>query len=204
MREFIKKHPIIAILRNTSEDVLEDLANSLYKGGIRAFEISFSHTGAAEQLSRLRHLLPADAVLGAGTILTLNQARQSVENGAKFLLSPSTNVEILQYCQSNSIKLLPGVFSPTDVSIALSYGFSTLKLFPVRQFAEGYIRDLQGPFPGTEYIAVGGVSPANAKVYLESGFLGVGIGSSLVRKELLRDKKWEQISEEIRGVIKSI
>jgi 2-dehydro-3-deoxyphosphogluconate aldolase/(4S)-4-hydroxy-2-oxoglutarate aldolase len=89
--------------------------------------------------------------------------------------------------------LIPGIFSPSDVSLCLSYGYNLLKLFPANIFPLSYIRDLKGPFPQTEYIAVGGVNEKNYKNFLSAGYVGVGIGSNLFPKKFVLNNDWDSI-----------
>lgn len=204
MHNIIKKHPVIAILRSTPQEDLEAYTSALYDGGLRAFEVSFSSETAASQLKWMKEHMAPDTCIGAGTILTRKDAESALQAGADFFLSPSSNPEVLDYCRTNRIPLLPGVFSPTDVSICLSYGFHTLKLFPAADLPLQYIKSLKGPFPNTEFVAVGGVTPQNTSMYLNSGFVGVGIGSSLVDKTLFREKNWTQITQNIRLFLDSL
>lgn len=204
MHNIIKKYPVIAILRSTPQEDLEAYTSALYEGGLRAFEVSFSSEMAVSQLEWMKKHMPSDTCIGAGTILTRESAKTAVQAGADFVLSPSTNPEVLDYCRENEIPLLPGVFSPTDVSVCLSYGFHTLKLFPAAEFPLQYIKSLKGPFPNTEFVAVGGVTPQNTSTYLNSGFSGVGIGNSLVNKSLFQEKNWKQITENIQLFLNSL
>lgn len=201
MKTLMKEHSVIAILRDIADNDLIDYLHSLYAGGLRAFEISFSNSSAPAQVERARDYMPADAYIGAGTVLTKRDARTAMDAGADFLLSPSTNPEVLSYCAAQELRLLPGVFSPTDVSVCLEYGFRTLKLFPASSHQPAYIKALQGPFPQTEYVAVGGVSPANAADYRKAGFVGVGIGSSLVDAEDFHRKNWDEITLGIQSFL---
>ena len=134
MKNIIAKYPVVAILRKTPQEDLKAYTSSLYDGGLRCFEVSFSAPDAAEQLAWMKKNMPEDVCLGAGTILNAEQAKQAVEAGATFLLSPSTNEEVLAYCAEHQIPFLPGVFSPTDVSVCVRYGFTMLKLFPASNF----------------------------------------------------------------------
>ncbi len=204
MKNLIKKNPVISILRNTPDSDLPNYANSLYEGGLRSFEVSFSAENAVSQLKWMKQNMPEDTIIGAGTILTEKDAALAVEAGADFLLSPSTNLEVLSYCAKNKIPFLPGVNTPTDVSICLQYGFNTLKLFPAGDLPIGYIKSLRGPFPNTEYVAVGGISPQNTPNYLQAGFIGVGIGSSLVNKKLFQEKNWSQITRDIHTFMSTL
>ena len=198
LKDLIKKFPIIAILRNTPDKDLEDYINCLYEGGLRSFEVSFTTQNAVSQLKWMKQNMPKGTIIGAGTILTEKNAAMAIDAGADYLLSPSTDEKILRYCRDNKIRFMPGVYSPSDVSACLEYGYSTLKLFPAGHLPNGYIKSLKGPFPDTEYVAVGGVSPTITIEYIDEGFVGVGIGSSLIDKKLLEEKSWAMITNDIK------
>jgi 2-dehydro-3-deoxyphosphogluconate aldolase/(4S)-4-hydroxy-2-oxoglutarate aldolase len=198
MKDLLKQHPVIAILRHTPDEDLECYVRSLYEGGIRSFELSFTTKDAISQLKWMKRNMPKDTFIGAGTILTEKDAAIAAEAGADYLLSPSTDVKVMEFCSEHKIRFMPGVFTPSDVSVCQSYGYKTLKLFPAGNLTKGYIKSLKGPFPDTEYVAVGGVSPANAMEYFNEGYVGVGIGSSLVNKRLFEEKNWRQISCDIK------
>lgn len=202
MHNIIQQHRVIAILRNTPSEDLKDYVQALYDGGLRAFEVSFSAKEAADQLSWVKEHLPADACVGAGTILSADSAREALQAGADFMLSPSSDVPVLEFCRTREIPLLPGVFSPTDVSLCLSYGYHTLKLFPAADLPLHYIKSLKGPFPQAEFVAVGGITPENSIDYFRAGFAGVGIGSALTDKILFSQKNWAKITENIRDFLK--
>jgi Entner-Doudoroff aldolase len=204
MENLIKNNPIIAILRNTPDDILLDYAKSLYNGGLRAFEISYTTKNAASQIRAIKANLPKDILIGAGTILTLKDTLSAQDAGVDFMLSPATNIEILEFCADNHIDFLPGVFTPTDVSICLKYGFSTMKLFPANSLPLNYAKNLQGPFPHTNYVAVGGISPTNTAAYLKNGYCGVGIGSSLVDNHDFEHQNWDTITNNIHSFIDSL
>ncbi len=197
MKEIITLYPVMAILRNVNDEDLLNYVTALYDGGIRSYEVSYTTPGAGQQINTLKGHFGDQMLVGAGTVLTVDAARDAIANGADFLLSPSTDTAILEYCRDHNLAFMPGVYSPSDVSAALSYGCHVLKLFPAADLPMDYIRNLKGPFPDTEYVAVGGVSPANASEFLKNGFAGVGIGGSLVNKEDFKNKNWEKITADI-------
>lgn len=194
MRQIIEKHPIMGILRNVSDEVLIPYTAALYEGGIRSLEISFTTVNASKQIKAIKTHFPKDITVGAGTILTPAQAEEALESGAEFLLSPSTDIPVLRFCQEHNTAFLPGVFSPSDISTALSYGFDMLKLFPAGELPMHYLKSLKGPFPQADFIAVGGVTPENITTFLSHGYKGVGIGSSLTPNELIMSGNWQEIA----------
>lgn len=204
MERIISKHRVVAILRKIPMENLADYTRSLYDGGLRCFEVSFSAPGAAEQIAWMKANLPADACVGAGTVLTVEQAKAAEAAGADFQLAPSTNPEVMDYCRGKDIPFMPGVFSPTDISVAIARGCKVLKLFPADSLPMNYCKAMQGPFPDTRYVAVGGVSPKNAADFLKAGYAGVGFGSSLARKELIETGNWSQITAEVAAFLNSL
>lgn len=203
MRELIKKHPIIAIFRHLSLEQTIPFAEAIYAGGIHAFEIAFNSQYAAKQIRLLRDHFGDRALIGAGTTITVERAKEAVDAGAQFLLTPSANPDVLAYAAKYKIKLLPGVMTPTDVDLCWQHGFKTLKLFPAASLPANYVKDLKGPFDDTEYVAVGGVTPDNLVDFKSQGFVGVGIGSSLVPNQLLEPFNKEAIRSHIQNITKN-
>lgn len=204
MRKIINAHPVIAILRNTPDELLLPYVAALFEGGIKSFEISFTTPDAARQIEMVKEHLPDEVLVGAGTILTPAEADESMKAGADYLLSPAADTAVLKHCQKLSVPFMPGVYSPSDVSTCLAFGFHTLKLFPADALPDNYIKSLKGPFPQAEFVAVGGVTSGNAAAYFKNGFIGVGIGSSLAAKDALAAKNWNRITTDITCLFESI
>ena len=97
---------------------------------------------------------------------------------------------MFSYCAENDIALLPGVLTPTDVATSLQFGYKTMKLFPAGSMPRHYVKDLQGPFDGTNYMAIGGVSPANIREFFDAGCISVGLASSLMPKDAVAANDW--------------
>lgn len=199
-----RQHRICAILRGVAPEQALDYAKALYAGGIRLFEVAVNGREAYGQIDSLRRHFGDRAYVGAGTVINRERCIQAREAGAQFFLTPSASVPTLEFCRNHQIPLLPGVMTPSDVDICLSYGFRVMKLFPAGVMPEGYIRQLKGPFNDTEYVAVGGVSPRNMKMFLAQGYIGAGIGSSLADPEWLREGRWEKIGDFIKEQMKGL
>ena len=197
MLSTIKKEKIIAILRNIPSDKVVDLVKAISLQGINVLEVSLMDEESFCQIEKIKKHFGSKMTIGAGTVLSVESAKKAMDIGSDFLFAPSSDRQVLDYCAKNSIKFIPGVFTPSDVSLCLSYGYKLLKLFPANVFPLNYIKSLKGPFPTTEYIAVGGVNGDNYNDFLSSGFVGVGIGSSLFPKELIAKGDWHAISKNI-------
>lgn len=201
MEQLFRNHKICAILRGLPDDVCIPYAKAAYQGGIRIFEVAMNSEHAARQLEMLIMNLGRDAIVGAGTVTDIGRCEEAKAAGAAFILTPSVSVSVLKYCSSHNIPLLPGVMTPSEVALCVEYGYRTMKLFPAGDLPPAYIKSLKGPFDGTEYVAVGGVRSDNIKMFLDNGFIGVGIGKGLIPDEFGKKGMWEESASYVREMI---
>ena len=176
--DLVSKHPLLAILRNVPLEKTIDYAEAAVQGGAPFFEVALNSPHALEQITMLRTHFGDRCTVGAGTAITVERCKAALDAGAQFLLTPGTPLDVFNYCAENDIALLPGVLTPTDVATSLQFGYKTMKLFPAGSMPRHYVKDLQGPFDGTNYMAIGGVSPANIREFFDcqqrgTGFLNV-------------------------------
>lgn len=191
MYEIIAKNPLLAILRNVPLEKTIDYAEAAVQGGAPFFEVALNSPDALKQITMLRTHFGDRCYVGAGTAITVERCKAAVDAGAQFLLTPGTPLDVFEHCAKNEIAMLPGVLSPTDVATSLEFGYSTMKLFPAGSMPMKYVKDLQGPFDGTNYVAIGGVSPDNIGDFMKAGYLGVGLASSLMPKAAVAANDWE-------------
>lgn len=204
MKNILEHNKICAIMRNVPLEKTLDYAEAVYNGGICMFEVAMNSHDAVRQIEMMRERFGDEAYVGAGTVITQARCEAAREAGAQFFLTPSATVGTMEFCRRYDIPLLPGVLTPTDVAVCLEYGYSIMKLFPAGDMPPSYIKSLKGPFDGTEYVAVGGVSVDNIGEFLAQGFIGVGIGSSLIPKEYVKNNEWEKASEHIRKIVEQV
>lgn len=204
MKKILEHNKICAIMRNVPLEKTLDYAEAVYNGGIRMFEVAMNSHDAVRQIEMMRGRFGDEAYVGAGTVITQARCEAARQAGAQFFLTPSATVGTMEFCRRYDIPLLPGVLTPTDVAVCLEYGYSIMKLFPAGDMPPSYIKSLKGPFDGTEYVAVGGVSVDNIGDFLAQGFIGVGIGSSLIPKEYVKNNEWEKASEHIRKIVEQV
>lgn len=204
MKKILEHNKICAIMRNVPLEKTLDYAEAVYNGGIRMFEVAMNSHDAVRQIEMMRRRFGDEAYVGAGTVITQARCEAARQAGAQFFLTPSATVGTMEFCRRYDIPLLPGVLTPTDVAVCLEYGYSIMKLFPAGDMPPSYIKSLKGPFDGTEYVAVGGVSVDNIGEFLAQGFIGVGIGSSLIPKEYVKNNEWEKASEHIRKIVEQV
>ncbi len=200
----VMDNPLLAIMRNVPFEKTIPYAEAIVKGGVKFFEVAMNSPSACEQIKMLREHFPDDVYIGAGTAITLKKAEDAVNAGAQFLLTPSSDRDVILYCEENKVPMMPGVMTPTDVSFCVQHGFKTLKLFPAGDLPPGYIKSLKGPFDGTEYVAIGGVTPDNIGSFFKNGFIGVGLSSAILPKQYVAEDRWEEGSAYVAELLKRI
>lgn len=178
----------MAILRRIEPQArLLDLVASLADDGVRVFEVTFDGPTAADDLvavrDRLAGLGDRDAVVGAGTVRTLETLDQAVDSGAAFVVGPTLDPVILDGALGRGVPVIPGAYSPTEIAQSWERGATFVKLFPASSLGASHVRELRGPFPDIELIATGGIDAASARAFLDAGCVAVGVGSALVRAD---------------------
>ena len=181
--------------------VLEDakdavpLADALVKGGLPCAEVTF-RTAAAEESSRLMCEKYPEMLVGAGTVLTKEQVDRAVAAGAKFIVSPGLDAEIVDYCLEKEIPVLPGCITPSEVAQAVKRGLKTVKFFPAEQ-AGGLpmIKAMAAPYTMVKFMPTGGISAKNLKDYLEFDKIICFGGSWMVKGDMIKNKEFDKIAE---------
>ena len=204
MKEIVSQNPLLAIMRNVPMELILEYAGAILEGGVSFFEVALNSPHALEQITMLKREFGDRAHIGAGTAITVERAKAAVEAGAEFLLSPSTDEEVLSYCAAQGIPMLPGALTPSDVTKCLKYGFSIIKLFPAGDMPKGYIKSLKGPLDETEYVAIGGVNRDNLADFIRQGYLGVGLGSNILPKEAVANCDWKAASQYVADLLSII
>lgn len=137
------------------------LADALSEGGIRCLEVTFRAAGAAEAIAAIRSSRP-DVLVGAGTVLTTEQADAALGAGAQFIVSPGTNPRVVEHVLSRGGRMLPGIATPSEIEANLERGLQLMKFFPAQALGGvSFLRSMQGPFRGVGFVPSGGVTAAN-------------------------------------------
>jgi 2-dehydro-3-deoxyphosphogluconate aldolase/(4S)-4-hydroxy-2-oxoglutarate aldolase len=183
--------PVVAI-----EDAKDApaLGDALIAGGLPCAEITFRTVAAAESIRTLASQFP-DLLVGAGTLLSVEQAQNAIESGAKFLVTPGFDAEVVDYCLSQRIPIYPGVATPTEINMALKMGLNILKFFPAEALGGiATLKAIAAPYGNVRFIPTGGINQQNLVEYLsQSTVLACG-GSWLVKKTSIADGEFETIT----------
>ncbi|MEU8663711.1 bifunctional 4-hydroxy-2-oxoglutarate aldolase/2-dehydro-3-deoxy-phosphogluconate aldolase [Actinoplanes philippinensis] len=165
---------LVAVLRAPTADGFSAVADVLVAAGVTALEVTLTSRGALEAISGLRRQLPDTVVVGAGTILTEEDAKAAVGAGATFLVSPVGGLG------PQPVPYYPGAFSPTEVHAAHRAGAPLIKLFPAGGLGPGYLKDLRGPLPDVKIMPTGGIGLDDIAAWLSAGAVAVGVGGPLI------------------------
>ncbi len=201
LEERLRRLGIVPVVEVEDSRQAEELFAALSAGGIAAAEITLRTLDGAAALEQLIHRHP-DALLGAGTVRTLDDARRVVALGASFVVSPGTDEEMIDYCVAHDVLVLPGVCTPTEVLRALRAGARLLKFFPA-EAAGGvdYLKALSGPFRDVSFVPTGGISEANLESYLRLEQVAACGGSWMASPELLAAGKFDEITRLARRAV---
>lgn len=178
-RDFIISEKALAILRMKADHHIPDLVAALVEGGIKVLEITSNTPNFSKHIEQARKQ-HSQVLVGAGTILTGIQAKQAIDCGAQFLVTPNTNIEIIKEAVKSDIPSIVGALTPTEIAQAVQAGADIIKLFPASFAGIEYMRAVKGPFDNLKIFAVGGINLNNAGSWLKAGAAGVGIGSQLL------------------------
>lgn len=179
LRDSLTAHRILAIARARSGEHLPPVLETLIEGGIRCLEVTLPTPGSLAAVSAARILFGDEICVGVGTVLTTAQARQAIDAGAEFLVSPHLDTDIVAEAGRNGVGVLPGVFTPTEAVLARRAGATAAKLFPASVLGPDYIAALRDPLPDVAFVPTGGVDLAHVRPWLRAGAVAVAVGSPL-------------------------
>lgn len=200
----LNSEKILPVIRlKNGENVFETI-KALLKGGISCAEISFSMPYAHTLLEKATKEFKDSFTLGAGTVIDSETCRLAILSGAKFIVSPTFNEDVIKTANRYSVPVISGIDGIKDIPKALSLGVEIFKLFPASNFDLSFIKDLKAPFKNIGVIPMGGINSKNAKSWIEAGAFAVGISSELMNLadsgEFIKlEKKAKELLEIIKG-----
>jgi 2-dehydro-3-deoxyphosphogluconate aldolase/(4S)-4-hydroxy-2-oxoglutarate aldolase len=190
----LEKTRVVAILRRTEARLAVETAEALLRGGISVIEVTLNTPGALEMLRAMRDAVGDRALLGAGTVLDLPAADAALAAGARFIVSPHTDVELICAMASRGVATIPGALTPTEVLSAWRAGASVVKLFPAGSVGAGYVSDLRRPLGDIPLLPTGGVTLDNAAAFIAAGAWGLGLASALVAPDLVAAGRFDELT----------
>ena len=170
-------------------------ANAMLAGGVDVMEITFRTAAAPDCIQAVAENCP-DMLVGAGTILNLEQCKLAVEMGAKFIVSPGFDANVVGWCMENGIAVTPGCVTPTEITAAVNMGLKVVKFFPANVYGGlNAMKNLSAPFGGVKFMPTGGVNAANIKEYISAPFIHAVGGSWVCPKDAIKAGDFDKITQ---------
>ena len=195
---------IVPVIAMSDVEKAVPLAKSLLSGGIPCAEITFRTAEGEECIRRIASEVP-EVLVGAGTVLTTEQATRANNAGAKFVVSPGFNPKVVRFCIENDILIIPGCSTPTDMEAAMEFGLDTVKFFPAEQAGGlAYIKACAAPYTKLKFMPTGGINAANIGTYMAFGKVIACGGSWMVTKELIENGNFSEITRLCKEAVQTI
>ena len=198
--EYVKERKIVAIVRGLSPEYLIRLGHAFEEGGIGLMEVTYNQSAPETWKDTVRGIEAVEKefgdrlLVGAGTVVTLEQVSMTYNAGGHYLVTPTTQPEIIRAGKALGLGLYPGAFTPSEILAAYDAGADAVKVFPASCLGPGYIKAIRAPLSHVPLMAVGGVNEKNAADFMKAGCVGLGVGGNLVNKEWIRNGEWEKIT----------
>ena len=197
---------VIPVIKLEKPEQASDLGRALLDGGLPCAEITFRAAGADKAISRMASTFP-EILVGAGTVLTVEQAQRAAERGARYIVSPGFAPKVVDWCLEHDLPVIPGVATPTEIIMGLDRGLEVLKFFPAEVFGGPAALKAISEVFSVRFIPTGGVSASNMADYLRMrNVLAVG-GSWMVKSDLIKDGQFDRIAalaREARSLVAQI
>ncbi|MDL2318894.1 bifunctional 4-hydroxy-2-oxoglutarate aldolase/2-dehydro-3-deoxy-phosphogluconate aldolase [Eubacteriales bacterium OttesenSCG-928-A19] len=198
--EQIGQNRLIVIVRGLAPGSMRGLAEALHAGGIRMIEVTFDQAhpenwpGTCEAIKLLATDFAGRITPGAGTVLTEEQVEMAHDAGARYIISPNIDLDVIDKTRALGMASLPGAMTPTEIVQAYAEGADAVKIFPIGSLGPAYLKAVRAPLPHIPLMAVGGVNETNAAEYLAAGAMGLGVGGGMVNRAWIEAGEWDRIT----------
>ena len=194
---------MVVIIRGVPPDWAVPIGEALLAADVDVMEITLNTPQALEMIAALRAALGEQMVIGAGTVLSVEDAEHAFAAGAEFFVSPHLDTEIVAFANDRDCMVVPGAFTPTEVFTALRAGASIVKVFPANIVGPQFFKDLQGPFGRIPLLPTGGITVENAATYIHHGALALGVGAGLLDWQSL-DAQFDRVTASVRAMREAV
>lgn len=192
----------VVVIENASK--AKPLAEALIKGGLPCAEVTFRTEAAEEAIKIMAENFP-EMLMGAGTVLTVEQAERAVKAGAKFIVSPGFGDDVVKYCIDNNVPVVPGIATPTEIQKAMSYGLDVLKFFPAEAMGGlKVIKAVSGPYGNLKFMPTGGINAGNINEYLSFKKILACGGSWMVPKAAMAENNFDEITRLAKEAVMTV
>ncbi|HEY5586976.1 MAG TPA: bifunctional 4-hydroxy-2-oxoglutarate aldolase/2-dehydro-3-deoxy-phosphogluconate aldolase [Ruminiclostridium sp.] len=200
----IKSYRLVPVIKLDRACDAVPFCNVLKEGGLPVAEITFRTDAAEESIKLVNKNLP-EILLGAGTILNVEQAKRAISAGVSYIVTPGFSPKVVEYCLDNNMPIVPGICTPTEMQYAYEYGLEVVKFFPAEQ-AGGLpmIKALSGPFPNMRFLPTGGINEKNVVDYLKYEKIIACGGSWMANDSLIKNGEFEKLLELVKEAVRIV
>ena len=208
--EYVKERKIVAIVRGLKPEYIVRLGHAFEEGGIGLMEVTYNQKApdtwknTAAAIEAVEKEFGDRMLVGAGTVITPEQVSMTYNAGGRYLVTPTTQPEIIRMGKALGLGLYPGALTPTEILTAFEAGADAVKVFPVSNLGPGYIKAVKAPLSHIPLMAVGGVNEKNAADFMKAGCVGLGVGGNLVNKEWIESGQWDKITALAKEFMKAV
>ncbi|MBS3788643.1 MAG: bifunctional 4-hydroxy-2-oxoglutarate aldolase/2-dehydro-3-deoxy-phosphogluconate aldolase [Candidatus Bipolaricaulota bacterium] len=194
---------VVGVIRTESSEKLLKVSEALKVGGVSCIEVAMTTPDALTVIEEVSGQLD-DVLIGAGTVLDAETARSAILAGAEYLVSPTTDLDMIEMCKRYDKVVAPGAFTPTEVMKAWQAGADIVKVFPASRLGPKFISDIKAPLPQASLMPTGGVSQDNAADYIRAGADAVCAGSALLDKQAIAKENWEVLTSNAKQLVEAV
>ena len=204
MNSKLSGYGVIPVVVIDDADDAVPLCKALMDGGLGCAEVTFRTAAAEDAIKKISESFP-EMLLGAGTVMSVEQVKRAVNAGAKFIVAPNFDADVVDYCIENDIPVYPGALTPTEFAYGYKRGLRVMKFFPAKDGGgPAMIKAVSAVFPGLEFMPTGGVNAENIKDYFATRKVACCGGTWMVKKDLIKNKEFEKIRELTEKAVSSV
>lgn len=201
----IRETGIVPVIRAASEDEARKLIEAILAGGISIFEVTMTVPNAVSLIKSLVADFGDQAIIGAGTVLDIEMAQNCLAAGAKFVVSPTLNLSVIETCRREKVAVFPGALTPTEIVAAWQTGADAVKIFPANAVGgASYLKAIKAPLPNIELMPTGGVTLATIGDFIRAGAIAVGVGSDLADTKAISAGEAEKVTQTARLYLEAV
>jgi 2-dehydro-3-deoxyphosphogluconate aldolase / (4S)-4-hydroxy-2-oxoglutarate aldolase len=201
VQSIVNEAPVVGIVRRPKVDPVRCIEH-LFQVGIRLVEITMDTAGAVDVLETLRSHVPSDALLGAGTVTDVARAKAALAAGARFIVTPNLNLDVIRIAREHGVPIMPGAMTPSEIWNAAAAGADYVKVFPASTLGPGFFREIRGPFAEIPLMATGGVNVENARDFIAFGVDAIGVGGALIPKANDEFERCGEIAQRLLQIVR--
>lgn len=206
-QEVLKKifdEKVVAVVRVDDSDKLKNVIEAVYQGGVKIIEITMTVPNAISMIEKMKNEFGEKVLIGVGSVIDKQTAEVAISAGANYVVSPVTIRDVVETVVKYDKAMMPGAFTPTEITNAMEMGADIVKIFPADVLGMNFFKGILAPMPHLKLMPTGGVSLTNADEWLKAGACAVGVGSALMDKSAIKNRDYAKLTSNARTIVATI